>query len=52
MPRTLPSRVRKVGKIVKAKIEEESLKFLVKMGLVSHEQVSAGAKTTDKENGE
>jgi acetyl esterase/lipase len=40
------------GKIVKAKIEEESLKFLVKMGLVSHEQVSAGAKTTDKENGE
>jgi acetyl esterase/lipase len=40
------------GKIVKAKIEEESLKFLEKMGLVSHEQVSAGAKTTDKEEGE
>jgi len=40
------------GKIVKAKIEEESLKFLEKMGLVSHEQASAGAKTTDKEDGE
>ena len=40
------------GKIVKAKIEEESLKFLEKMGLVSPEKASAGAKTTDKENGE
>ena len=40
------------GKIVKAKIEEESLKFLEKLGLVSPEKVSAGAKTTDKENGE
>ena len=40
------------GKIVKAKIEEESLKFLEKMGLVSQEQASAGAKPTDKEDGE
>jgi acetyl esterase/lipase len=40
------------GKIVKAKIEEESLKFLEKMGLVSKEQASAGAKGTDKEDGE
>ncbi len=40
------------GKIVKAKIEEESLKFLEKLGLVSQEQASAGAKTTDKEDGE
>jgi len=40
------------GKIVKAKIEEESLKFLEKMGLASKEQASAGAKGTDKENGE
>ena len=40
------------GKIVKAKIEEESLKFLEKLGLVSPEKASAGAKATDKENGE
>ena len=40
------------GKIVKTKIEEESLKFLEKLGLVSPEKVSAGAKVTDKENGE
>ena len=40
------------GKIVKAKIEEESLKFLEKLGLVSPEKASAGAKTTDKENRE
>jgi len=40
------------GKIVKAKIEEESLKFLEKLGLVSPEQASAGAKTTDKQDGE
>ena len=40
------------GKIVKAKIEEESLKFFEKMGLVSQEQASAGAKTTEKEDGE
>ena len=40
------------GKIVKSKIEEESLKFLEKLGLVSPEKASAGAKTTDKENGE
>ena len=40
------------GKIVKAKIEEESLKFLEKLGLVSPEQASAGAKTTNKEDGE
>ena len=40
------------GKIVKAKIEEDCLKFLEKMGLVSKEQASAGAKTTDKEDGE
>ena len=40
------------GKIVKAKIEEESLKFLEKLGLVSKEQASAGAKATDKEDGE
>ena len=40
------------GKIVKAKIEEESLKFLEKLGLVSPEQASAGAKGTDKEDGE
>ena len=40
------------GKIVKAKIEKESLKFLEKLGLVSPEQASAGAKTTDKEDGE
>jgi acetyl esterase/lipase len=37
---------------VKAKIEEESLKFLGKLGLVSKEQASAGAKATDKEDGE
>ena len=40
------------GKIVKTKIEEESLKFLEKLGLVSPEKASAGAKTTVKENGE
>jgi acetyl esterase/lipase len=40
------------GKIVKAKIEEESLKFLEKLGLVSKEQASAGAKAVDKEEGE
>jgi len=40
------------GKIVKAKIEEVSLKFLEKMGLVSLEQASAGAQTTVKEDGE
>ena len=40
------------GKIVKAKIEEESLKFLEKLRLVSKEQASAGAKPTDKEVGE
>ena len=40
------------GKIVKAKIEEESLKFLEKLGLVSKEQASASVKTTDKEEGE
>jgi acetyl esterase/lipase len=40
------------GKIVKARIEEESLKFLEKLGLVSPEQASAGAKATDKEEGE
>ena len=40
------------GKIVKAKIEEESLKFLEKLGLVSPEQASAGAKATEKEDGE
>jgi acetyl esterase/lipase len=40
------------GKVVKAKIEEESLKFLEKLGLVSPEQASAGAKTTNKEDGE
>ena len=40
------------GKVVKVKIEEESLKFLEKMGLVAKEQASAGARTTDKENGE
>ena len=40
------------GKVVKAKIEEESLKFIEKLGLVSSEQASAGAKTTDKEDGE
>jgi dipeptidyl aminopeptidase/acylaminoacyl peptidase len=40
------------GKIVKAKIEEESLKFLEKLGLVSQEQASAVAKPTDKEDGE
>ena len=39
-------------KIVKAKIEEESLKFLEKLGLLSPEQASAGAKTTHKEDGE
>ncbi|NBS07499.1 MAG: hypothetical protein EBS69_08985 [Verrucomicrobia bacterium] len=37
---------------VKAKIAEESLKFLEKMGLVSKEQATAGARTTDKEEGE
>jgi acetyl esterase/lipase len=37
---------------VKAKIEEESLKFLEKLGLVSSEKVSAGAKTTVKEDEE
>jgi acetyl esterase len=40
------------GKVVKAKIEDESLKFLEKLGLVSPEQASAGAKATDKEEGE
>ena len=40
------------GKIVKAKIEEESLKFLAKLGLVSSEKASAGAKTTVKEDEE
>jgi len=40
------------GKIVKTKIEEESLKFLEKLGLVSPEKASAGAKATDKENGD
>ena len=40
------------GKVVKAKIEEESLKFLEKLGLVSPEQASAGAKATGKEDGE
>lgn len=40
------------GKVVKAKIEEESLKFLEKLGLVSPEQASAGAKATEKEDGE
>ena len=40
------------GKIVKTKIEEESLMFLEKMGLVSKEQASTGSKATDKENGE
>ena len=40
------------GRIVKAKIEEESLKFLEKLGLVSKEQASAGAKAVDKEDGE
>jgi len=37
---------------VKAKIAEESLKFLEKMGLVSKEQATAGARTTDKEDGD
>ena len=37
---------------VKVKIEEESLKFLEKLGLVSSEKVSAGAKTTVKEDEE
>jgi len=40
------------GKLVRAKIEEESLKFLEKLGLVSPEQASAGEKATDKEEGE
>ena len=40
------------GKIVKDKIEEESLRFLEKLGLVSQEQASAGAKATDREEGE
>ena len=40
------------GKIVKAKIEKESLKFLEKLGLVSPEQASAGAKTVDEKDGE
>jgi acetyl esterase/lipase len=40
------------GRIVKAKIEEESLKFLEKLGLVSPEQASAGAKTAVKEDGD
>jgi acetyl esterase/lipase len=40
------------GKIVRAKIEEESLKFLEKLGLVSPQQASVGAKATDKEEGE
>jgi len=40
------------GKIVKAKIEDESLKFLEKIGLVTKEQASAGVKATDKEEGE
>ncbi len=37
---------------VKAKIKEESLKFLEKMGLVISEQASAGAKAAVKEDGE
>jgi acetyl esterase/lipase len=37
---------------VKAKIEQESLKFLEKLGLVSSEQASVGGKTTDKKDGE
>ena len=37
---------------VKAKIEQESLKFLGKLGLVSKEQASLGGKTTDKKDGE
>jgi len=37
---------------VKAKVEEESLKFLRKLGLVSLEQASVGGKTTDKKDGE
>jgi len=37
---------------VKAKIQEESLKFLEKLGLVSSEKASAGAKTTVKEDEE
>ena len=37
---------------VKAKIEEESLKFLGKLGLVRREQVSVSGKTTDKKDGE
>ncbi len=37
---------------VKAKIEEESLMFLEKLGLVSSEQASVGGKTTDKTDGE
>ena len=40
------------GKIVQAKIEEESLKFLEKLGLVSSEKASAGEKTTVKEDEE
>ena len=40
------------GKIVKTKIEEESLKFLEKLGFVSPALASAGAKTTDKDDGE
>ena len=40
------------GKIVKAKIEEESPKFLEKLGFVSPALASAGAKTTDKDDGE
>jgi len=40
------------GKIVKAKIEDESLKFLEKIGLVTKEQASAGVKATDKEEEE
>ncbi len=40
------------GKIVKAKLEEESLKFLEKLGLVSAELASEGSKAVDKEEGE
>ena len=40
------------GKIVKATIEEESRKCLERLGVVRPEQASAGAKTTNKEDGE
>lgn len=38
-------------KKMKTKIEEESLKFLEKLGSVSREQAPAGVKTTNKEDG-